>query len=485
MAIQENDILSGRPLVMSFPNNTEFEEGITIFSSDKYFVDVSNDNDVIIIAMRDAEDTVLATLYAYNTDTQTTVTNLTSYTLPNDFGIVTSIDTGSDAYQYIIAIMGTPIASDTLDMSTYGQAAKVATNYMTWSAEYGLVISEDATEDPGDMQGGNTRITSDGMEVYKGQNRVAHFGEEVILGDEESANAYLDPDTFKITNVDGVDFFSVDMDGNPITTNIYKNIIKYVDGASSMELVLSDGAFDRVPSGGVITVYLYETGSPNSTTQWSVTKGTASTEAKTGSGSGISHTLTYDGIHTLTVSGQTGSYTRWNLVARGTGQVDAPSFMLGTRDGGSGGTFSTTAGSGLTADGDYQFVVGRYNDNDPDNAFEIGNGGNTAQKVTIFSVDKTGNAKGNNIPTMTECGAITDVPNVPSHSYYDYEVSFPKRFSSAPIVVVGMMSSSTGYGTGSVSVSAHSIATYGFTARIFNNDSTARSPHIHWIAMLA
>ena len=181
MAIQENDILSGRPLVMSFPNNTEFEEGITIFSSDKYFVDVANDNDVIIIAMRDVEDTVLATFYAYNTDTQTTVTNLSSYTLPDDFGIVNSIDTGSDAYQYITAIMGTPIVSDTLDMSTYGQAARVATNYMTWSAEYGLVISEDATEDVTQMQGGNTRIISDGMEVYKGQTLLAHFGRDVAL----------------------------------------------------------------------------------------------------------------------------------------------------------------------------------------------------------------------------------------------------------------------------------------------------------------
>ena len=371
-----------------------------------------------------------------------------------------------------------------LAKKTADKAGKTATNYLSWSAEYGLIVSEDATENPDEMTGGSTRVTYDGVEMYKGQTRVAKFGQESVIGDEESANAYLDPDTFKITNADGVDFFSVDMDGNPITTNIYKNIIKYVDGASSMELVLSDGAFDRVPSGGVITVYLYETGSPNSTTQWSVTKGTASTEAKTGSGSGISHTLTYDGIHTFTVSGQTGSYTRWNLAVRGTGQIDAPSFMLGTRDSGSGGAFSSTAGLGLTADGDYQFVVGRYNDNDPDNAFEIGNGGNTAQKVTIFSVDRTGNAKGNNIPTMTDCGAITGVPNVPSHSYSDIQVYFSKVFSSAPIVVVGMMSSSTGYGTGSVSVSAHSIATYGFTARIFNNDTSARSPDIHWIAML-
>ena len=68
-----------------------------------------------------------------------------------------------------------------LAKKTADQAGKTATNYLSWSAEYGLIVSEDATEDPEEMEGGNTRITSDGMEVYKGQTLLAHFGREIAL----------------------------------------------------------------------------------------------------------------------------------------------------------------------------------------------------------------------------------------------------------------------------------------------------------------
>lgn len=68
-----------------------------------------------------------------------------------------------------------------LAKKTADKAGKTATNYLSWSAEYGLIVSEDATEDPTEMEGGNTRITSDGMEVYKGQTLLAHFGREIAL----------------------------------------------------------------------------------------------------------------------------------------------------------------------------------------------------------------------------------------------------------------------------------------------------------------
>lgn len=68
-----------------------------------------------------------------------------------------------------------------LAKKTADKAGKTATNYLSWSAEYGLVVSEDATEDVTQMQGGNTRIISDGMEVYKGQTLLAHFGRDVAL----------------------------------------------------------------------------------------------------------------------------------------------------------------------------------------------------------------------------------------------------------------------------------------------------------------
>lgn len=68
-----------------------------------------------------------------------------------------------------------------LAKKTADQAGKTATNYLSWSSEYGLIVSEDATEDVIEMQGGNTRITSDGMEVYKGNVLLARFGQEAGL----------------------------------------------------------------------------------------------------------------------------------------------------------------------------------------------------------------------------------------------------------------------------------------------------------------
>ena len=65
---------------------------------------------------------------------------------------------------------------------TADEAGKTATNYLSWSAEYGLIVSEDATENPEDMQGGSTRVTSDGVSIYKGLIRLAMFGATVLIG---------------------------------------------------------------------------------------------------------------------------------------------------------------------------------------------------------------------------------------------------------------------------------------------------------------
>lgn len=84
-----------------------------------------------------------------------------------------------------------------LAQKTADQAGKTATNYLSWSSQYGLIVSEDATEDPTEMTGGSTRITSDGMDVYKAQNRVAKFSEVSVLGktDGTNQNLTIDPST--------------------------------------------------------------------------------------------------------------------------------------------------------------------------------------------------------------------------------------------------------------------------------------------------
>lgn len=72
-------------------------------------------------------------------------------------------------------------AQGSINLSGLREASKSATNHLSYSKRYGLIIAEDATEDPEEMEGGNSRITSDGMEVYKGQTLLAHFGREIAL----------------------------------------------------------------------------------------------------------------------------------------------------------------------------------------------------------------------------------------------------------------------------------------------------------------
>ena len=85
--------------------------------------------------------------------------------------------------------------------------------------------------------------------------------------------------------------------------------------------------------------------------------------------------------------------------------------------------------------------------------------------------------------TKVQHGRIT-AGNVSSNTWKDFEVTFAEPFASAPHVICGLNSASTGYGLGSVSVSAHDVTVNGFTARMFNNDSATRSPNIEWIAVL-
>lgn len=82
-----------------------------------------------------------------------------------------------------------------------------------------------------------------------------------------------------------------------------------------------------------------------------------------------------------------------------------------------------------------------------------------------------------------QCGRISSV-TVPNGGYEDVGVTFPKEFYAAPIVVVSFETESTAGSFGKCSVAVTStVTTTGFTARIFNGDSTNRTPRVSWIAV--
>lgn len=74
--------------------------------------------------------------------------------------------------------------------------------------------------------------------------------------------------------------------------------------------------------------------------------------------------------------------------------------------------------------------------------------------------------------------------SVTNGSYLDVSVTFPQAFASAPIVVVCFETESGAGAFGKCVASVYDTpTTTGFTARIYNGDTTNRSPRLVWIAV--
>lgn len=81
-----------------------------------------------------------------------------------------------------------------------------------------------------------------------------------------------------------------------------------------------------------------------------------------------------------------------------------------------------------------------------------------------------------------EVGETPALGNTASGTYQDETIYFHKAFISAPIVVIGFKSSSTGGTFGRCSVAVVEVTESYFTFRFFNGDSSNRNPDFTWIA---
>ena len=87
------------------------------------------------------------------------------------------------------------------------------------------------------------------------------------------------------------------------------------------------------------------------------------------------------------------------------------------------GTYSHAAGYGSVAGTSYQTVIGKFNDNQTDNAFEIGWGESDTDRANIFEVDTSGNvtAAGEFTGVLKETnGAVTDLNDATTNGIYTY-----------------------------------------------------------------
>ena len=127
----------------------------------------------------------------------------------------------------------------------------------------------------------------------------------------------------------------------------------------------------------------------------------------------------------------------------------------------------------------YQTVIGRLNVSSSNYALIIG-GGNVPNETrkNILTVDWNGKIQ----TSQMQAGNI-DATSVSANSYKDVSVTFSPAMSGTPIVVCSVVSTSTAGAIGSITAAVTSTSTTGFTCRIFNAGSTARTPSVNWIAM--
>nr|DAH56772.1 MAG TPA: H-type lectin domain [Caudoviricetes sp.] len=82
-----------------------------------------------------------------------------------------------------------------------------------------------------------------------------------------------------------------------------------------------------------------------------------------------------------------------------------------------------------------------------------------------------------------QCGREAS-KSVSAGAYADYPVTFPRAFYAAPIVVVGLETESAAGAFGKCVVAVTGTVTEtGFTARVYNGDTSPRSPRVNWIAV--
>lgn len=75
------------------------------------------------------------------------------------------------------------------------------------------------------------------------------------------------------------------------------------------------------------------------------------------------------------------------------------------------------------------------------------------------------------------------VMEVAASSYADKSVTFSTTFGKTPKVLVSLSTGSTAAGMGSIQCGTLNESATGFTLRIWNNDSSKRTPTVNWVAI--
>ena len=244
------------------------------------------------------------------------------------------------------------------------------------------VEKQEYIDDP-DSAGGNTLITADGMTVRDGTETLARFTKDLVqVGDPTGGRLSITSDGIDIYNDDAVKIFSAkDASGSSYQIATEED---YRANITHIEYVLK-----RVPITGqpIIVTAGWGAGGASGKGTFSFVAGTSANEQKTIEGRSL-----YCGYDATKNEIQVGIPSAVALFYSVTYSVSAAAsyMMFGSRSGDLQGDFSGTIGEGLIAEYSNQIAVGMYNENLPDDIFEVGVGSDDTNRKTMFAVTGDG-----------------------------------------------------------------------------------------------
>lgn len=283
------------------------------------------------------------------------------------------------------------------------KAAKVADNYL--SADNTGIMVADMTDGntytPSTVPSGtkNTFIDEDSFQVRDGTDVLASFGETTQIGQDGTNHQIIDSTGLQGINEDGVTVFQIDMDGAVAETFVSSGkrlaFLRNIAGGQSKTVTVSLDDFPMINKRVILKVVtLFRTDQGGVIEQHnSIERFTYGTDAHLFKEYGATrYSVTYSATdNTLTLLVQVGdaparqyTYVELNLMSYYT-SAPAPAFLFGSRwDPDNLGAFSGTIGEALSASTRDQFACGRYNYEDMDYAFMVGNGDETNGDSNAF-----------------------------------------------------------------------------------------------------
>lgn len=251
-------------------------------------------------------------------------------------------------------------------------------------------------------------VGSSGMEVFRSSSAsVAQFGKAVRIGENGSPRMLINGNG--LLGMDGSDNaeFVVGLDGAEVVTRMHMDLASNTGYASIQKVgtsMTSTSATVTLPSGVissgsdvVLSMHVYLRVKQSSSSQYVVSN--YDTQATFTYGVASTHSIyqymdvVYDGSTSMVISYNHGTITQYEYDIVVTpkfydfdGTTNASYLTLGNRGYDGNGAFTATLGEGLSASSRDQTAIGKYNDNQSTNAFEVGNGTDGNSKSNAFAV---------------------------------------------------------------------------------------------------